>query len=116
MGGSGQESEGSVCGTGGGGMSADNWASCPKCEAQNRKDSETMLTKALASYGRVPAKQYEYDITAARKRSDDRNIKFSLREDYELGIIEDLFKVSYYGNCRDCGFEYSFQHQVRVMQ
>lgn len=67
-------------------MSADNWGICPKCKGNFKKELE--------------------------KRVSDQ--KYSLREDFEIGIISDVFKINYSAYC-ECGFKYEFSLQKEVI-
>ncbi len=56
-------------------MSADNWASCPKCVT----DKEERDREQYFGNGK-------------------------LREDYEIGFYDGIFHVSYRGECQECDF------------
>ena len=38
----------------------------------------------------------------------------SFREDYEIGIWNGTFNISYSGKCVDCGFEHRFTHSENL--
>ena len=38
----------------------------------------------------------------------------SLREDYEIGILDGEFYVIYTGECRECGFKFQSKYEERV--
>ncbi len=77
-------------------MSADNWAICPKCSPKAVHD---------CSCGCSPPEA-----------------KYTLREDYEIGVSDGKFFVSYSAICRNhdkpnnegCGFEYEFNFEKEI--
>lgn len=91
-------------------MSASNWRKCPRCSAAAED------TKKL--YGTVPEDEYlRLRHLAAKKAAAE-----TLREDYEIGIVNGEFRVSYGATCMSaaapseagCGFEFSFEHKQAV--
>ncbi len=36
----------------------------------------------------------------------------SLREDYEIVIIDGMFEVNYSGHCSDCNYTYSYKKSI----
>lgn len=93
-------------------MSADNWQICPRCKKQNEKDAADRLASAEASYGKVPASEYEKLIAAARKPV---GLTATFREDYELGVDEEgTFSVTYSGWCGSCRLAFKFEHSQKV--
>lgn len=91
-------------------MSADNWASCPKCLANHQKAVAQRQKNAEESYGKIPAKEYLKLLKGAedkKKPSVD-----TLREDYYIGVNEQgVFRVSYLGSCSECDFSFSYEHE-----
>ena len=95
-------------------MSADNWTICPKCWAEQDEDYDAD-TKAA---------ELESDIAAFAKRHNAapalvkelRTVMLStlepgkpddtLREDYELGIRDGLFFLTYRAYCTKCNWQY----------
>ncbi len=91
-------------------MSADNWATCPKCLKKRRAEKEQLTKRAADSYGKVSAE----DFDELRKKADSlsMDIEETFREDYELGILESgEFYVSYQGQCSVCDFGKQFKHE-----
>lgn len=95
-------------------MGADNWTYCPKCQPLPLKSAQDLAFEAAKKlYGKVSAEQYADSIAGAREQSDDPP-EPTLREDYELGIQEGEFEVSYGAYCTACKFEFSFNHKQDV--
>jgi hypothetical protein len=89
-------------------VSADNWAKCPRCW----KKVETEKERVVGLYGKVGVKEFLEKVAGIKdEEPEEMN---SLREDYELGIWEGKFQVSYSGNCRLCGFNFGFKHEEEV--
>jgi hypothetical protein len=79
-------------------MSADNWTFCPKCKDSKNKELESL-------YGKIPAEEY---LKKAKELSTESNEE-TLREDYEIGIWDGKFRISYDAYCEACGYEYTFE-------
>lgn len=91
-------------------MSADNWTTCPKC--WQRQESAVEKVKR-AFYGTVSADEYEVLIAEARAEAKPEE-ETPLREDWEIGIWDGKFEVAYRAHCRECGWEFSFEHEEVV--
>lgn len=63
------------------------------------------------SYGKVPAAEYLENLKNAEVEQPLEN---SLREDYESGMDESGEVHIYYGCSCNCGFGYSFRHEMAV--
>lgn len=91
-------------------MGADNWANCPKCKklwVEKLQEAEKALSQ---KYGIISAEEFlsKKEDLDARKRLPTTN---SLREDYELGTLDDgQFRVSYRCSCEACGFNFSYKY------
>ena len=85
-------------------MSADNWTKCPRCY----KKAED---KAALVYGKVSREEYE----RIRRAVPEDGPEETLREDYEIGIYDGMFEVTYSGYCAECGFEFNFEHKTPVL-
>ncbi len=63
-------------------MSADNWATCPRCVKRAEAAKAAQVTKAAASYGKVSEREYAEAIAAIKDvRPEDYQ---TFREDYEI--------------------------------
>lgn len=94
-------------------MSADNWATCPKCKIRVEAESNKLKLDAGKAYGKVSPEEYLVLFETANKpvKLDD-----TLREDYEIGITSDgKFYASYGGACQ-CGFSFSFKHECDTLK
>ena len=91
-------------------MSADNWVVCPRCAKKADDDFKIQYSKKYESYGKVSLEEYEA-MTPVEKPVIDTDF----REDYELGVTDGVFEVSYRGKCTTCGLTYSFKHRENVM-
>lgn len=87
-------------------MSANNWAVCPRCTAEQSRDRKQRIEKARASYGRVTPEEYD---KLKREAEEPFVLTQNLREDYELGVDEDgNFSVNYRCHCQQCRFSFSY--------
>lgn len=97
-------------------MSADNWTNCPKC----RVDHDAALTaehqRIAALYGKVSVEQFDSARSALASLEAETEDENTLREDYEIGIWDGVFTVSYRGGCEKCGFEHTFTHSESMME
>lgn len=94
-------------------MSADNWTICPRCAArENERLAEA--EKAVAdAYGKIPVAEFD----AKRQEARRRDLEFTLREDYHIGIYPSTdggfkFEIGYAAGCTACGFDHDFKHSV----
>lgn len=86
-------------------MSADNWATCPKCKQE-------VEDKAKNAYGKVSESEY---LAILKAHNDTQSgLRQDLREDWEIGIYDGVFEVSYFASCEKCGFEFSYSHKEKV--
>lgn len=94
-------------------MSADNWATCPKCLAEAKAKKAALEHAVQDAYGKVPIEEFDEMRTEAEKPV---NIDQTLREDYELFIEEDtgLFRVIYDGFCKTCGFGKKYRYSEQL--
>jgi hypothetical protein len=95
-------------------MSANNWRVCPACLRKAKANREELARNALAAYGKVPPDEYQAMSAEALKPV---KLEETLREDYELGISEGgEFYVTYWGDCADCPFEFTYRHKEQVLR
>lgn len=92
-------------------MSARDWTACPKCEKTLADEKAKKLKTAKARYGKVSAEQYEKLLAGA---SVAVVLKDTLRHDYEIGVSDDRFHVSYSCSCTECGFAYTFKREEKL--
>lgn len=93
-------------------MSADNWAVCPKCKLVVESILEDKKVELAEQYGKIPAREYLNKVHALNNdiaclKSPDT----TLREEYEIGIRDSLFEISYSAVCTVCGFNKNFTHK-----
>lgn len=92
-------------------MSADNWTTCPQC-AINHENVIAAAVKAVQNaYGKVSADEY---LRLVEQSKNPPKLGPTLREDYELGIVDFEFYVIYTGHCETCGFHHEFKHEEPV--
>jgi len=96
-------------------MSANNWTVCPRC-TQTYVSKIARAKQALNdSYGKVPIEEYERlleNLQTAQKENEEE--PETLREDYEQGIYNGHYRVSYSGSCENCGFEFEYKFEKEV--
>jgi hypothetical protein len=93
-------------------MSADNWATCPRCFKDALHERRDREQAAKDAYGKVPEHEWlkmKEDAKVSLPFGDD------LREDYEMYMEKDgTFKVVYKCSCSVCGFSFEYKHTERV--
>jgi predicted Zn-ribbon and HTH transcriptional regulator len=94
-------------------MSADNWAKCPQCQEDLRLEREKNFETLEGQYGKIPKLEYDKAL-AILTDQNTTEITSSLREDYEIGIWDEEFFVSYKGRCDNCGFSYEFKTKEKL--
>jgi len=88
-------------------MSATNWRKCPKCTKLAAKKKLDLSLKLARAYGKVSEDEYLELLTEQQTPVEPTGR--TLREDYELGIWNDVFEVSYSAYCSECGFTKKFE-------
>ena len=79
-------------------MSANNWAKCPRC-ADNIE----------YKYGKISLSEFK------KLLENEKSIGYeTLREDYEIGIYNGKFFISYLAHCNRCGFEFKYEYEEMV--
>jgi hypothetical protein len=95
-------------------MGANNWGSCPRCAKRYAKAIADMNSELDTQYGKIPELEYRDKCimrdNQVKLMNEDR---FCLREDWEIGINDGKFSVSYSAGCY-CGFQFSFKHEEAV--
>ena len=87
-------------------MSADNWAYCPKCKVAELKKEASLDETIRQSYGKISSEKY---LELLQKRQNPVGLECTLREDYNIGIYDGEFYVSYSGSCQKCDFKKAFK-------
>lgn len=91
-------------------MSANNWTICPKCEAEESKNAKEFSKKVEEAYGKVPVNEY----LKMREQYIEPTLDSTLREDYEVGVWEGVFEVSYRCYCNICGYSFEYKHKQQL--
>lgn len=86
-------------------MSADNYTTCPRCEAIQEKAKK----EAQESYGTVSEEEYLHLVEKSKPKKDED----TLREDYEIGIYNGKFYIRYEGACSQCSFFYVYKRTYK---
>ena len=95
-------------------MSADNWATCPKCLRTAAAEKEARHRTAAEAYGKVPADEWRALVAEAEAEPE---LEDTLREDYSVGMtVTGRFYVSYRGRCQRCDFEHRFKAEEQVLK
>ena len=92
-------------------MSADNWTTCPRCEANAAKEKAALWQQAEKAYGKATEAEY---LRLTREAGEAFELPDSLREDYEIGLSDGKFYVDYRCQCGECGFEFRYRHEERL--
>jgi len=93
-------------------MKANNWAICPKCKKKREQAQANLLSQVKTDYGKIAVSEY---LELVEQSQQPLEMKHTLREDWEIGICEGEFRVSYSASCKTCGFshEYEFEQPVQ---
>ena len=87
-------------------MSAPPLSTCPQCKAIAERQYVEAKTKADKAYGKVKPAEYQKMLADL---PDPGKLSETLREDYELGIMDGgTFYVRYFARCDSCGFNFKF--------
>jgi hypothetical protein len=90
-------------------MSADNWATCPRCLHAAETASANEREAVNAMYGTVPIA--EFDRRRAELTDIDPEQYRTFREDYEIyGAESGTVVVDYRGGCAACGASARIEH------
>ena len=90
-------------------MSADNWTVCPNCQEKRNKEIEARTKKINAAYGTVSREKYA-ELNEELKTFEQTKIGQNLREDYEQGILNGEYYLSYSAVCTIC--KWSFKKEI----
>jgi hypothetical protein len=105
-------------------MSADNYASCPRCVRRAGETFHASRVRVSELYGKVPISEFmelmrKADSAGVVFRDDyttkAEQIERTFREDYEFYGAEDGAVVaSYRGECSVCGLKLSFEDRHEI--
>jgi hypothetical protein len=102
-------SAGRCGGEGAGVVSADNWTHCPACLRKHEAKVAKAHSKADAAYAKAPIEEFDRLRELATKLAAAPPEK-SMREDYDIGIVEGWFSIDYRASC-ECGFSFNYKHE-----
>lgn len=92
-------------------MSADNWTYCPKCQETARKRAKSVNDRVVSDYGKVSIEKYAALVNEA---NNPPKLKQTLREDYEVGIHDGEFSISYSASCSVCKFQFEYDKTEEI--
>lgn len=90
-------------------MSADNWATCPRCEKRRTNALRESAAKVAKAYGKVSVEEWDQ---MRKEQADAEQVRPepTFREDYEFFGAEDgAVTASYSGSCTICGLALQFE-------
>lgn len=95
-------------------MPANNWTRCPKCDARKETEIAQFEGELKSLYGVISIDEYkqkESSLSELKDKLEDEDELncLSLREDYELGILDGKFDIIYKASCTECEFEYIYK-------
>lgn len=90
-------------------MAANNWTICPICQAKQDSESEARMAKVGASYGMVIASEY-LEMLKTAESANAKELEHTFREDYEMGMRDSVFFVTYRGSCSVCSSYFEFEY------
>lgn len=102
-------------------MSATNWAHCPNCAKKIQRRLDKRAEELKEWYGERSPEVYNKmltDLEADRQKYKDGPEEELLREDYEIGVNDDLcFQVFYRCRCEKCGYTNEYEYsQAEVFE
>lgn len=91
-------------------MSADSWIQCPQCKRRLAGEKTALVNKIQEEYGKISEHDYHVLLGELQERNE-RELKRTLREDWEIGIRGEVFELWYSAECSECGFSHKFEHK-----
>lgn len=100
-------------------MSADNWARCPRCEDDLKKDVTGRIAQARSQYGKIPIEEFQQLMKSMAELETSYHTpgieRHQFREDYSVGIdLDGRISVDYRGCCNQCGLAHQFTYSVHI--
>lgn len=92
-------------------MSADNYTMCPKCVKNQEVELELNQQLLQDNYGKINREEYQKLVSST---SVKKELKETLREDYEIGIYGDEFFYSYSASCSVCNYGFHKEHTEKL--
>lgn len=92
-------------------MSADNWTICPRCKKVALAAKERDREKLAKQYGKLNPAEF---IKRSAEVDKPVELEDTLREDYDIGLHDGQFYVSYRAGCDRCDFEVNYLHEEAV--
>lgn len=92
-------------------MSANNWTTCPRCEATELERVKQLKLKAEKAYGKVTSDEYLSLLDEANKPA---KFESTFREDYQIGVHKGKLTFEYRGGCTVCGLSKEFNHEQAI--
>lgn len=96
-------------------MSADNWTPCPRCRLRWTLQMEETYRQVEAQYGSVSSERYRALAEGAATQAACMPAFDTFREDYEIGVTDGVFVVSYHGHCAICSLTFTFAHPPHTL-
>lgn len=94
-------------------MSANRWSICPQCKSDRIAAVAKLRADARAMYGKATAEEYAKAIREADE-IEIENMEEDLREDWELGLRDGVFRVGYRAECQCCGWLFVFDEERKI--
>lgn len=93
-------------------MSADNWTTCPVCEAVIMAKHNKKQQKVKDKYGQIPIDEF-----MALKADADKapEIPETLREDYNIGVSGEILVIKFRCSCKTCGLKFEYSKQMNIL-
>lgn len=94
----------------GNGVSADNWAVCPRCKKNEENDIRALDLRIEKEYGKISIDDFLVLRNEAQQRREGLpKQEASFREDYEIFGAEDgAIEIHYSGHCKFCDLTLEF--------
>ena len=94
-------------------MSADNWTQCPRCVVRKKQRNAELTQKVKDAYGSMELEAW-LSLRDATELEIAETVDNTFREDYEIGVFDGEFFVSYKGACGTCNLRHDFKYEQDV--
>lgn len=92
-------------------MSADNWTICPNCKQNLLDEKERKQNELNEKYGKISLDEYNL-LQNEFELLNEKEMEYTLREDYQIGIKRENFNIEYRSRCSQCQFSFIYNHHV----
>lgn len=93
-------------------MSANRWSICPKCKIEYEAQLKRQQENLRAAYGKILIEEF-LALQDALQKKERRDLKESMRENFEIGMSDDGFlEINYGCFCNVCRFKFDYNERI----